>query len=215
MCWNEHVSLNTFLFSGFVLTLIIYNNAYTQYKIHELNNIWIYIFMASFIFMQLIEYFIWKNINNKMYNHIFSVIAVLLLLVQPMASLMILTDTYLRNILLLIYLVLAIPYSIYKFSTENVHSVVSKSGHLKWMFLNLSPLDLMAWMFFFLFSLFYEKKWIGVLFGVFTLIMSYFNYSRDQTVGSMWCWSVNSAMLYYAFYLLLYLPFMEKSKICV
>jgi hypothetical protein len=165
--------------------------------------------------MQLIEYFIWKNINNKMYNHIFSVIAVLLLLVQPMASLMILTDTYLRNILLLIYLVLAIPYSIYKFSTENVHSVVSKSGHLKWMFLNLSPLDLMAWMFFFLFSLFYEKKWIGILFGVFTLIMSYFNYSRDQTVGSMWCWSVNSAMIYYAFYLLLYLPFMEKSKICV
>lgn len=33
MCWNENVSLNTFLFSSFVLLLIFYNNTYTQYKI--------------------------------------------------------------------------------------------------------------------------------------------------------------------------------------
>jgi hypothetical protein len=39
MCWNKEISLNTFLFSSFVLILIIYNNAYTQYKIKELNNI--------------------------------------------------------------------------------------------------------------------------------------------------------------------------------
>lgn len=38
MCWNEHVSLNTFLFSSFVLALIVYNNSYTKYKIQELNN---------------------------------------------------------------------------------------------------------------------------------------------------------------------------------
>ena len=53
MCWNESVSLNTFLFSSFVLLLIIYNNYYTKYKIPELNNVWIYLFLASFISMQL------------------------------------------------------------------------------------------------------------------------------------------------------------------
>ncbi len=67
MCWNQHVSLNTFLFSSFILILIIYNNKYTQYKIKELNNVWIYVFFFSFISMQLIEFFIWRNINNK-YN---------------------------------------------------------------------------------------------------------------------------------------------------
>ena len=37
MCWNEHVSLNTFIFSIFVLLLIAYNNKYTQYKIEMFN----------------------------------------------------------------------------------------------------------------------------------------------------------------------------------
>ena len=38
MCWNETVSLNTFIFSMGALLLIMYNNAYTKYKIEELNN---------------------------------------------------------------------------------------------------------------------------------------------------------------------------------
>ena len=58
MCWNEHVSLNTFLFSSFVLLLIIYNNLFTKYKIQELNNTFVYLFIASFVVMQLIEFFI-------------------------------------------------------------------------------------------------------------------------------------------------------------
>ena len=71
MCWNKDISLNTFLFSSFILVLIIYNNTYTQYKINELDNIWMYLFFASFIFMQLIEYFIWRNINDPVYNNLF------------------------------------------------------------------------------------------------------------------------------------------------
>ena len=43
--WNKDISLNTFLFSSFVLLLIIYNNTYTQYKINELENIWMYLFL--------------------------------------------------------------------------------------------------------------------------------------------------------------------------
>lgn len=70
MCWNKDVSINTFLFSIFVLILIIYNNNYTQYKIDEVNNIFAYIFLLSFILMQLIEYFLWQNLNDKFYNKI-------------------------------------------------------------------------------------------------------------------------------------------------
>ena len=61
MCWNQYVSLNTFLFSTFILLLIFYNNKYSIYKIKELNNIYAYFFLMSFITMQLIEFFIWKN----------------------------------------------------------------------------------------------------------------------------------------------------------
>ena len=87
MCWNKDVSLNTFLFSGFVLLLIYYNNTYTKYKVAEFDRIWVYVFFSSFILMQLIEYFVWKNINNAFYNSFYSVLAVLLILFQPIASL--------------------------------------------------------------------------------------------------------------------------------
>jgi len=214
MCWNEHVSLNTFLFSSFVLLLIIYNNLFTKYKIQELNNTFVYLFIASFVFMQLIEFFIWKNINNKFYNNIFSIIAILLLALQPIASIMILSNIQLRNILLFLYLLLTIPFLIYKFSTQQVYVIISKSGHLQWKFFGGNPIVWITWLFFFVFSLIYEKKWFGIIFAIVALIISYINYNNDHTVWSMWCWSVNSIMIYYAFYLLIYLPFLEKSNIC-
>ena len=214
MCWNENISLNTFLFSGFILALIIYNNSFTKYKIQELNSKWIYFFIASFVFMQLIEFFIWRNINNKFYNNIFSILATLLLIVQPILSIMIVTNVKLRNLLLIAYLFLAVPYSIYKFSNSNIHSVISESGHLRWNFFYLNPIILIGWFFFFLFSFVYEKKLLGLVFGLSTLIIAFLNYTKDQTVWSMWCWSVNSVMIYYAIYLLIYLPFLEKMNIC-
>uniref|UniRef100_A0A6C0E028 Uncharacterized protein n=1 Tax=viral metagenome TaxID=1070528 RepID=A0A6C0E028_9ZZZZ len=214
MCWNEHVSLNTFLFSSFVLLLIIYNNEYTKYKIQELNNPYIYIFLASFIFMQLIEFFIWRNINNSVYNNIFSIFGILLIFfMQPLASLMILKNIQLRNLLIMIYLSFAIPFSIYKFSTTHIHSVLSKRGHLNWKFFGPDPFIFLFWLFFLLFIFFYEKIWVGIIFGVLSLVVVAINFMNDGSAGSIWCWSVNSIMIYYAFYLLLYLPFLEKRLI--
>jgi hypothetical protein len=214
MCWNAAVSLNTFLFSSFILLLIIYNNYFTQYKIKEFNTIWVYLFFVSFILMQLIEFFIWKNINNKFYNNIFSICGALLLIIQPIISIMIISNIKVRNLLLLFYLLLAVPYSIYKFFTKDIHTVISENGHLRWKFFEITPLIWSGWLFFFLFSFVYEKKYFGLIFGLITLFISFINYKNDHTVDSMWCWSVNSIMIYYAFYLLIYLPFLEKSNIC-
>lgn len=214
MCWNASVSLNTFLFSSFILALIIYNNYSTQYKIQELNNIWVYLFLASFIFMQLIEFFIWKNINDKFYNNIFSICGTLLLIIQPIISIMIVSNIKLRNLLLKIYLLFSIPYSIYKFFNKNIHSVISKSGHLRWNFFDTTPLIRIIWLFFFLFSFIYEKKYFGIIFGLIMLFINFINYKNDHTMWSMWCWSINSIMIYYAFYLLIYLPYIEKMNIC-
>ena len=214
MCWNAAVSLNTFLFSSFILLLIIYNNYFTQYKIKEFNTIWVYLFFVSFILMQLIEFFIWKNINNKFYNNIFSICGALLLIIQPIISIMIISNIKVRNLLLLFYLLLAVPYSIYKFFTKHIHTVISENGHLKWKFFEATPLIWITWLFFFLFSFVYEKKYFGLIFGLITLFISFINYKNDHTIDSMWCWSVNSIMIYYAFYLLIYLPFLEKMNIC-
>ncbi len=211
MCWNEHVSLNTFLFSSFVLLLILYNNTYTQYKITDFNDVWHYIFYISFISMQLIEFFIWRNIDNKFYNHIFSTMAAMLIFIQPIITLMLLPNISLRNNLLSAYSVLFIPYFIYKFITNNMKSQISNRGHLIWLFFDTNMLLFFGWLFFFLFSFFYTGSIRTIIFGIVLFSISYYNYYKDKTIGSMWCWVVNSIMIYYAFYLLLYLPFCEKE----
>ena len=213
MCWNENVSLNTFLFSSFVLLLIFYNNTYTQYKIKHFNSVWNYLFFISFISMQLIEFFIWRNINNTFYNHIFSTMAALLIFIQPVISLMLLPDISLRNNLLVTYSVFFIPYFIYKFITNNMKSQISNKGHLVWLFFDTNMLLFFGWLFFFLFSFFYTRSVNTLIFGIVLFFISYYNYYKDNTIGSMWCWVVNSSMFFYAFYLLFYLPFCEK-KLC-
>ena len=230
MCWNAEVSLNTFLFSGFVLALIIYNNTFTKYKIQELNNVWIYAFFASFIIMQLVEFFIWRNINDKFYNHVFSIIALFVLFIQPICSLMILSNTLLRNMLLTIYLLLTLPYCLYiiithttynnkntidKYRHNGLYSVKSKTGHLQWKFMDSIPMYLwIIWYFFLFFSLFYEKLWFGILFAILTICIIQYTYHTDKTFGTMWCWVINTMMIYFAGVLLFYLPFCEKNNIC-
>lgn len=214
MCWNKEISLNTFVFSSFVLGLIIYNNTYTQYKIVDVNNIWVYLFLISFILMQLIEFFIWRNVNNPIYNKLFTIMATLLLLVQPIATNMLITNKSVQRGMLFLYLICIIPFAIYRFMTKNINSTVSKMGHLQWNSLldNNNTWDrivLIIWLLFFLGPLFYERQFFGFLFGLLTLLVIIYNYYKDHTIGSMWCWVVNSLMLYYAGYLLFYLPFFK------
>jgi len=214
MCWNESVSLNTFLFTSFVLLLIAYNNFFTKYKIPEFNNKWMYFFVVSFTTMQLLEFFIWRNLDNKKYNSRFSLLAFILVHIQPAASIMLLTNIPLRNLVLTAYLLIAVPHLIYSCFTTKIIATRGEGGHLSWNF-NYNYLKEAVWAFFFSFSFIYERKLDLIIFGSITLSIAFVNYYRNHNVvGSMWCWSVNSLMIYYATYLLMYLPFLEKMSIC-
>jgi hypothetical protein len=90
-------------------------------------------------------------------------------------------------------------------------SQLSNRGHLEWLFFDTNMLLFMGWLFFFLFSFIYTQNFYGFLFGIVLFLISYYNYYKDRTIGSMWCWVVNSSMIYFAFYLLMYLPFCEKE----
>jgi hypothetical protein len=170
----------------------------------------------SFIIIQLIEYFIWKNIKNPYYNSFYTKIAGFIFLLQPVISLMILKDKPLRNILLSFYLIVAIPYCIYKLFTKKIHSTVSPLGHIQFhLFADTISIIFGLWIFVFLFSFLYEGYYEGFLFGAGTLFLMTYTYIKDNSVGSMWCWIVNTAMMYYAFLLLFYLPFFEKGKLCL
>ena len=213
MCWNAEVSLNTFLFSSFVMLLVIYNNNYTQYKINFVDsssNLWAYMFMFSFIFIQLIEFFIWKNVHNPVLNSFFTLLATILLLIQPIASMMLLSGQ-MRTYLIVPYLLLVIPFFLYRYNTKKIISSITPLNHLHWNSLLYSDENMffIVWLFFFLFPLFYQGYIFGFLFGFVTLLVMAYNYNKDRSFGSMWCWVVNTVVIYYAVYLLFYLPFFE------
>ncbi len=213
MCWNKDVSINTFLFSIFILLLIIYNNKYTQYKLNEINNIFAYVFLLSFILMQLIEYFIWQNINNLYYNRILSFCAASLIFIQPISSLFVLKNISERNILLLIYLSIGIPYNLYKINNINFTTSVANNGHLKWNWINKGDKYTYSGYLFYLLFLFYplvrEKLYFTSFIAFILLLISFLTFFKDGTADSMWCWSVNFIMLYFAVKLLIYLPFFK------
>lgn len=207
MCWNQYVSMNTFMFSTFILSLIVYNNKYSPYKIKELDNLYVILFLMSFFTMQLIEFFIWRNIHNE-YNHVFSVLGTLLLLLQPIASLMLLENKSLRNKMLLIYSIPAFSYFMYGY--KNIHTTISRTGHLKWEWLKSKPL-LFVWMLFLFFSLVIQKYYVSLLYTLFLLFITVYSYAKDKSFGSLWCWSVNSFMLFYGIKLLFILPYYEHG----
>ena len=200
MCWNADVSLNTFLFSLGVLLLIYYNNKYTTYKTDEFNeNGWLYVFFVLIIAMQLIEFFLWRNLNNKKYNVMFSIAEMVTLFFQPIASLMLLTDKHLRYICILVYSVIAVPQVAYKvlYNSNTLRTSISKSHHLSWDFNFVSSNYFMfaTWLFFFFFSLFYNKWFAAALFGITLLLTNIYVFSLKGSFGSMWCWSTNAAII--------------------
>lgn len=208
MCWNQYVSLNTFTFSMFVLGLMIYNDLYSPYKLNFTNSVYLYFFIVSFASMQLVEYFIWKNINNKESVQFYSICGQLVVLLQPIASLLLLKQELLKWVMLLVY---SVPTS-YLFVTSNKnYKTTVRNGHLKWNWMPTNTMMELAWLFFLLFS-FVVNGHYNYLIGTFILlIITYWSYNKNGTAGSLWCWSINLFMLYFAVKLLLVLPFQEHG----
>jgi hypothetical protein len=168
----------------------------------------------SFFVMQLIEFFIWRNLNNKELNKLFSNLGALLLLLQPVASLTLLKDIDLRNKMLTLYGIPAFSYFIYEFVNKDFLTVVSKNGHLKWNWVDVSGnkrILLVAWLFFLFFSIFYNKYYLSLAYTVVLLIISLYSYLKDGSFGSLWCWSINSLMLFFAIKLLVILPYKQHG----
>jgi len=205
MCWNATVSLNTFLFSIGMLCLMIYNNHYTPYKLKGYNIYW-YFFILSFCTMQLIEYFLWTHLANKKLNYIFSVIGQCLVGIQPFVSLLLLSDMRLRQIMILLY---SIFIGIVFITHEQIFKTSVKNGHLKWSWVPIHTYLYFIWMFFLLFSFVINKYYLAILVSLFLFCITY---TTDGTGGSLWCWTINFSMIFYAIYLLIFLPLQELNS---
>lgn len=213
MCWNQYVSINTFVFGIFGLLLIAFNNKYSTYKIEVFKNPYAYLFMLSFIFMQLFEFILWRNLDNFTINNIVSILGFLLLSIQPIASLLLITNIPLRNKLLVIYLIPAIIFVIYNLIHTKIHTIVSPCGHLawKWTFYNNTFIDTIVklfYLFFLFYAPLYNKYYKSLI--ILCLYIIFINYFyKDGSDGSIWCLSVNIIILYFVLQILVVMPYNE------
>jgi hypothetical protein len=169
--------------------------------------------------MQGIEYVLWKNIKNKKTNHLYSFYAALLVFIQPIASLFMLDNLFLRFFMIILYL-LVMSFNNGKLrlniDKKNYYSTISKSGHLRWEWLSSNWLNKndykgYIWLFFLVFSLIINKEYFVTFIALFLLIISKYYFNKDKTPGSLWCWSVNILVLWYLLKLLIWLPFKEHG----
>jgi len=182
MCWNETVSLNTFLFSLFGINFAYFNNVINGYE---------YLFYYSFISIQLVEYFTWKHLNNKKINRLLSQLGLFFIGLQPI--LFILTPNNVKfNIkasLIIIYILFFIFWIVY--FPSNFSMTKAPNGHLAWHWLNVPPLYIFIWLTFFLVILLYIKKYILCAIHVIVFLAIYYTYYKTKTWASLWCWIAN------------------------
>jgi len=220
MCWNENISLNTFLFSAGALLLIYYSSTHTQYKLTEFNNPYMYLVVISVFSMQLIEYFLWRSIKtrNAFMNKTFSIVGwFFLFFVQPIAMILVLSVRYLaiRNIALFLYILVFVAVFGYKaiYNPVNFSTGIGKNGHLLWRWGYQEGFEHISAVFYYLCFIAIWTEWpiITVFFAIVSLIC-YFVYNYE--FGSMFCWFCNFLFLYFLAKLLLVLPFQEYRALC-
>lgn len=216
MCWNQYVSINTFTFGIFVLLLVAFNNQYSSYKIEFFKNPYAYFFVLSVISMQFFEFLLWRNINNPLINNIVSTLGLILLALQPFTSLLLLNDIKLRNNLLTIYSISTVLFLMYTMYTTNIHTKISKSGHLSWYWTNsktplLTLLALIFYLIFLFFPLVHNKYYQSLLFLFIFFVIKYY-YDKDGSSNSLWCFFVNIIMLFFLIQVLMVFPLNEMTS---
>ena len=183
MCWSAEVSLNTFLFSLFGISFAYYNG---------IINVFSFLYLLSFISMQLLEYFTWNHLNDIKINRLLSKIGLFLIFIQIPFFI------YSRNINhKLILLCIYIIFSVIAYITTDIDLSMNKApnGHLAWNWLNFPKWIIFIWISFMLGLILYEKRYFTCI--LYSIIIGgiYYTYYKTNTWGSLWCWLANGISL--------------------
>lgn len=184
MCWSADGSLKTYLF-GMVLAAI------HKQKGDLDPSLWL--LMVVFTHMQLVEYFLWKNLPTPAANRFWSGAGVALLFAQPLISAMLL-KTSTRNKLWIAYIISALYY----FATRKVDlsTDIGGNGHLKWNWIPsfTSPWTI-GWLVMLVGPMIMTGHNMSAVFGIVTYMASLYFNDKYGTAGSYWCWFAISTWL--------------------
>jgi hypothetical protein len=189
MCWNAEVSLNTFIF-GIVSAIIVL--ILNKLKYH------LVLILLSFTSIQLLEYFAWKNLNNKKVIRILSIIGIQIIFIQLLLLNYYLPPTQKQKIILTSAVVITyILFLLFQFPYVKLDMEKSKiNKHLIWHWLDLPLFWLVIGFLFYLIPCYLTNNIYVFTFGILTLTFSLYNYYKYKTWGSMWCYISNSLWIF-------------------
>ena len=155
--------------------------------------------------MQLVEYFAWKNINNKEAIAIISLMGMSLILLQ----IVIINITVLHGKELIIILILILLASLviltYVINNNKLRMEKGVNGHLMWHWADIPiPLLIFILSFYFYASFRNNGKFrLIIILAFILLLISIYSYYRYKTWGSMWCYYSNYGWIFFIGYSLL------------
>jgi hypothetical protein len=206
MCYSTKISLLTFAIMAISTIYLIYRN----YP----NDRWFAIIFISAGIMQLLEYFMWRNQSCGLTNHLATIGAFLILLIQPFATIIgayffgslvvdrekLLPIIWIYGIIIGIIAIIGINYGM-----KNRLCSLPNGKHLDWNISKLFGGKIAIYVFFFLYYAMFllillSRPWyLGfimaiMLFG--TLVFSVF-FIKNPSWKSIWCWIVNFIPIFY------------------
>jgi hypothetical protein len=213
MCWNADISINTFIFACFALVFIFFAS-FTKYKLESFNPL-VYLFIFEVALMQLIEFFLWKNLKNEN-NYVLTKMAAYLVLLHVPTLMFMITNIQIRNILLFIYGIFVLFLLSMKsfYEQKTFHTTVSKNGHLLWGWVNNHTNLIYIYIFLYAISVLFTNNIELILMVIGTLFVTLFFFFKEHTFTSIWCWSTNLFLLYFIVKILIILPFYEYNGLC-
>lgn len=181
MCWNENVSLNTYIFGLFASIFGYLNNKITFTGL---------LFIQTWLSIQLIEYFIW---NKTFSNRTLSQIAFILITCQPLFGILSIShENFIKYGVLVSYVCFAIiTMTTHPWSKIDFTSTPAANGHLAWNWMKYPNATLLIWFMFFSVKFIVNKEWFILLLVTFSAALTYSLYHKTLTWGSLWCWLSN------------------------
>jgi len=219
MCWNADISINTFIFGVFALAFIYITNTYSKYKTKTFDNPLVYLFMFEVASIQLIEYFLWKNLKNKIWNEFLSKVASFVITAQIITLILMVNPLSYRYSMLAFYTIVLLSYFYYKASYDPIifNTSIGENGHLAWNWTASKyhgNIFLFIFMSLYILPLFFINNFLLSFFVIITLLFSLYFHKEDLTLGTMWCWITNFTLLYFIFDILFIQPFIEYNGLC-
>lgn len=214
MCWNADISINTFVFACFALLFILFSNTFTKYKSTMFENPLYYLLFFEIASVQLIEFFLWRNLKNKYLNQKLSSFILLLIVLHQLTLILIVPNKIFKYILLFLFILFIIIYQSLYSGYKN-YTTVAKNGHLLWEVFNKNTtlLFIVGLLFYIIPVLLIGNVTLYlIMFPVF--ILSFYYYYKYRTFGTMWCWVTNFALLYFIIDILLIQPYYEYNALC-